>query len=246
MRSQQRNKSLQSCVFDHFQSNLWAENVLKPHIFKSINACEDGNKVAFVLEFKTKPYNFKTHRSLSLATFSSHLLLVFPQCLGIGYTCMFSRAWHLLSRASHRLHAFPRFTQFAFFRALHSWHGFKFFPRLPLVICYPALDDSRIFSRAWHQMYFGTVMHVSIPVPFLFFFSQYIRLYRIGPCGASIHAALKVFLDEKDSGPLILTHMYLLLGLAVPLWLYPVDYSKPDSTGECSIKIHKIYMFHFT
>lgn len=70
-----------------------------------------------------------------------------------------------------------------------------------------------------------------------FIFIEYIRLYRIGPCGASIHAALKVFLDEKDSGPLILTHMYLLLGLAVPLWLYPVDYSKPDSTG-CKLALY--------
>ena len=44
--------------------------------------------------------------------------------------------------------------------------------------------------------------------------------------------ALRMFLDDKDSGPLILTHVYLLLGFAVPLWIYPVDYMKPDPTGE--------------
>lgn len=56
-------------------------------------------------------------------------------------------------------------------------------------------------------------------------------MYRIGPFGEPIHSALEVFLDEKDSGPLILTHVYLLLGFAVPLWIYPVDYMKPDATG---------------
>ena len=75
---------------------------------------------------------------------------------------------------------------------------------------------------------------------FLFLFLQYIRLFRIGPFGGSIHSALEVFLDKQDSGPLILTHVYLLLGLAVPLWLFPVDYSKPDATGEYSLKKKKL------
>jgi len=65
-----------------------------------------------------------------------------------------------------------------------------------------------------------------------FIFVEYIRLYRIGPFGGSIHSALEVFLDDKDCGPLILTHVYLLLGFAVPLWLFPVDYTKPDPTGS--------------
>lgn len=70
-----------------------------------------------------------------------------------------------------------------------------------------------------------------------FIFIEYIRLYRIGPFGESIHSALEVFLDEKDSGPLILTHVYLLLGFAVPLWLYPVDYMIGDSTG-CNLALY--------
>lgn len=70
-----------------------------------------------------------------------------------------------------------------------------------------------------------------------FLFIEYIRLYRIGPFGETIHSALEVFLDEKDSGPLILTHLYLLLGFAVPLWLYPVDYLKSDSTG-CKLALY--------
>ncbi|XP_022782719.1 dolichol kinase-like isoform X2 [Stylophora pistillata] len=70
-----------------------------------------------------------------------------------------------------------------------------------------------------------------------FIFIEYIRLYRIGPFGESIHSALEVFLDEKDSGPLILTHVYLLLGFAVPLWLYPVDYMIGDSIG-CNLALY--------
>ena len=66
----------------------------------------------------------------------------------------------------------------------------------------------------------------------IFFFFQYVRLFRIGPFGSTVHSALVVFLDDKDSGDLILTHVYLLLGLALPLWLFPVDYSKADPTGE--------------
>lgn len=62
-------------------------------------------------------------------------------------------------------------------------------------------------------------------------------MYRIGPFGEPIHSALQVFLDEKDSGPLILTHVYLLLGFAVPLWIYPVDYMKPDATG-CKLALY--------
>ena len=49
-----------------------------------------------------------------------------------------------------------------------------------------------------------------------------------------------MFLDEKDSGPLILTHVYLLLGFAVPLWIYPVDYMTPDATGGYCVGAHAL------
>lgn len=82
------------------------------------------------------------------------------------------------------------------------------------------------------------VMHLASSVATAaFIFIEYIRLFRIGPFGASIHSALVVFLDDKDSGTLILTHIYLLLGLAVPLWLFPVDYSKADPTG-CTLALY--------
>ena len=35
---------------------------------------------------------------------------------------------------------------------------------------------------------------------------------------------MKSFVDEKDKGELILTHIYLLFGCSVPMWLF-LDFS---------------------
>ncbi|XP_035216451.1 dolichol kinase-like isoform X2 [Stegodyphus dumicola] len=48
-------------------------------------------------------------------------------------------------------------------------------------------------------------------------------VYIIGP---AINNAFQIFLDEKDSGVLILTHIYLLIGCSCPLWLYPYSLTK--------------------
>lgn len=46
------------------------------------------------------------------------------------------------------------------------------------------------------------------------------RYYKIGPLGRVIHDAMVIFLDEKDQkSSLIMSHIYLLVGLAYPLWL---------------------------
>ena len=39
-----------------------------------------------------------------------------------------------------------------------------------------------------------------------------------------MHRYLSPLTDQRDSGPLILTHIYLLTGCALPLWLFPLDY----------------------
>ncbi|XP_078681772.1 dolichol kinase-like [Branchiostoma floridae x Branchiostoma belcheri] len=54
---------------------------------------------------------------------------------------------------------------------------------------------------------------------------EYMRMYRIQPWGESLHTSLRVFVDEKDGGAAILTHIYLLLGCSLPLWLYPTAYT---------------------
>ncbi|XP_066271465.1 dolichol kinase-like [Branchiostoma lanceolatum] len=53
---------------------------------------------------------------------------------------------------------------------------------------------------------------------------EYVRMDRIQPLGESLHTSLRVFVDEKDRGVAILTHIYLLLGCSLPLWLYPSAY----------------------
>lgn len=45
---------------------------------------------------------------------------------------------------------------------------------------------------------------------------------RLWPLGDTLHTHLNRFADSKDEGPLVLTHIYLLLGFALPLWLYPL------------------------
>ncbi|XP_035377323.1 dolichol kinase [Electrophorus electricus] len=55
----------------------------------------------------------------------------------------------------------------------------------------------------------------------VFLFLELVRVFRIRPLGAPLRHWLAVFLDERDSGPLVLTHIYLLLGVSLPVWLSP-------------------------
>ena len=53
----------------------------------------------------------------------------------------------------------------------------------------------------------------------VFIVLESLRLYRVEPFASGVSAAFEIFLDEKDSGALILTHVYLLVGCCLPLWL---------------------------
>jgi hypothetical protein len=58
------------------------------------------------------------------------------------------------------------------------------------------------------------------------------------------HSYLSPFVDQRDSGPLILTHVYLLVGCALPVWLFPLDYNKLSHEGIscfCYCKYMAIY-----
>ncbi|XP_075041155.1 dolichol kinase [Mixophyes fleayi] len=55
----------------------------------------------------------------------------------------------------------------------------------------------------------------------VFVLLEYVRYFRIKPFGQTLRNLLTLFLDERDSGPLILTHIYLLLGMSLPIWLFP-------------------------
>ena len=53
-------------------------------------------------------------------------------------------------------------------------------------------------------------------------YSQIMRFFALWPFGDFLHKVLMEFVDSKDSGQLILSHIYLLAGFSLPLWLYPL------------------------
>ncbi|TRY71837.1 hypothetical protein TCAL_00307 [Tigriopus californicus] len=59
----------------------------------------------------------------------------------------------------------------------------------------------------------------SIVAQCVFMLLESIRYYCIQPFSQYIQSSFAVFLDEKDNGSLILTHIYLLIGCSLPLWL---------------------------
>lgn len=52
---------------------------------------------------------------------------------------------------------------------------------------------------------------------------ELLRVFRIWPVGEQIHKVLAPFVDSRDEGELILTHIYLLLGFSIPVWLFPLS-----------------------
>ncbi|KAF9309475.1 hypothetical protein BG003_009709 [Podila horticola] len=63
-------------------------------------------------------------------------------------------------------------------------------------------------------------MHIAFSVGLAaLIFLEYIRYFAVVPFGKEIHLFLVGFLDERDGGPIILSHLYLLMGCAAPVWL---------------------------
>jgi dolichol kinase len=48
---------------------------------------------------------------------------------------------------------------------------------------------------------------------------EYIRYFRLQPLGPQLHKFLITFTNERDSGVAILSHIYLLAGCALPVWI---------------------------
>ena len=52
-----------------------------------------------------------------------------------------------------------------------------------------------------------------------FLLLEVVRVWDVPPLGGPLRAFLGAFLDARDGGTLVLTHAYLLLGCALPVWL---------------------------
>ncbi|KAK9476655.1 hypothetical protein V1514DRAFT_336215 [Lipomyces japonicus] len=88
-----------------------------------------------------------------------------------------------------------------------------------------------IRRKVWHGMVVGmflvcgtgsdahfTSLSLSIALT-LFFLSEVLRATTIPPLGSKIHMALIKYTDERDScGPIIVSHLFLLLGIALPIF----------------------------
>ncbi|XP_058061969.1 dolichol kinase [Anopheles bellator] len=57
------------------------------------------------------------------------------------------------------------------------------------------------------------------------------RLVQLWPVAPALNTAVRLFIDEKDSGALALTPLYLLVGCSLPLWLHPSPCDVTNSAG---------------
>lgn len=53
----------------------------------------------------------------------------------------------------------------------------------------------------------------------IFVLLENVRINRLPPLGALIDQVFRQFIDEKDAGLLTLTHIYLLVGFSLPIWI---------------------------
>ena len=73
-----------------------------------------------------------------------------------------------------------------------------------------------------------------------FVFIELVRLNEIEPIGRLLSRYLEPFRDQQDSGPLILTHIYLLSGLSFPFW-YAVSYGTSQQEKQSLFQFLSIY-----
>lgn len=84
----------------------------------------------------------------------------------------------------------------------------KLFHALAVIMFVPGV----LMEPAFLQLAFGVALSA-------FLYLEYLRYFAIWPYGKSIHLFLTEFIDSRDLGPVILSHIYLLLGCAAPVWL---------------------------
>ncbi|KAI9018018.1 hypothetical protein CLU79DRAFT_762670 [Phycomyces nitens] len=84
----------------------------------------------------------------------------------------------------------------------------KLFHALAVVMFLPGV----LFEPMFLKLAFGVALA-------LFIYLEYLRYFAIWPYGKSLHMFLTEFIDNRDLGPVILSHIYLLIGCASTVWL---------------------------
>ncbi|GAA93631.1 uncharacterized protein L969DRAFT_91296 [Mixia osmundae IAM 14324] len=84
----------------------------------------------------------------------------------------------------------------------------KFFHALAVLLFVPAIALDTSFTSLAFSFAFA-----------VFTFAEYARYFALYPIGAPIHVFFNEFIDSKDSGPVVVSHFYLLTGCASGVWL---------------------------
>ncbi|KAK4058304.1 dolichol kinase [Microbotryomycetes sp. JL221] len=84
----------------------------------------------------------------------------------------------------------------------------KFFHALAVAMFVPGIAVDPAFTSLAFSVAFA-----------VFTFAEYARYFALYPIGGPLHVFFSEFIDSKDSGPVILSHFYLLTGCAGGVWL---------------------------
>jgi dolichol kinase len=76
-------------------------------------------------------------------------------------------------------------------------------------------------SLALSSVYLSLSSSISL---FLFSALELFRYFKMWPGGGALHSSLFPLTDSRDGGSLVLSHIYLLLGLSLPLWISPLSH----------------------